>query len=184
MDVSISAGRFRGKKLRIPKNSEDFRPTKAKVKEAVCSSLMMDTTDASVLELCGGSGVVSLELISRGATSATIVELSLKRTKLIENVCADLSLSDSITVINADVTSVIPTLSEQFDIIFFDPPYYTDDIANLIPAALEHLKPYGVLVFESASDDMYIDSIVIPSKYKIKQKKYGQTMIRYYRSKE
>ncbi len=184
MDVSISAGQFRGKKLRIPNNSEDFRPTKSKVKEAVCSSLMMDTVGASVLELCGGSGAVSLELMSRGATSATIVELSSKRAKLIEKFCSELSLSSSVSVINGDVLTVLPTLTEQYDIIFFDPPYYTDDIASSIPAALQLLKPYGVLVFESATDDLYIEQVDISMGFKVKKKKYGQTMIRYYRSEE
>ncbi len=184
MDVSISAGQFRGKKLRIPENSEDFRPTKSKVKEAVCSSLMMDTVGASVLELCGGSGAVSLELMSRGATSATVVELSSKRAKLIEKFSSELSLESKLTVINDDVISVIPTLSEQYDIIFFDPPYYTDDIASTIPTALQLLKPYGVLVFESATDDSFIEQVDIPLGYKVKKKKYGQTMIRYFRSEE
>ncbi len=184
MDVSISAGQFRGKKLRIPENSEDFRPTKSKVKEAVCSSVMMDTVGASVLELCGGSGVVSLELLSRGATSATVVELSSSRAKLMDRFCSELSLTSNFTIINGDVKMVIPTLTSGFDIIFFDPPYYTNDITDLIPEALSLLAPYGVLIFESASDDLYVDSIDIPTDYKIKTKKYGQTTIRYFRSKE
>ncbi len=184
MDVSISAGRFKGKKLRIKESLTDFRPTKLMVREAVCSSIIMDIKDAAVLELCGGSGVLSIELLSRGAAEATVVELSHKRAEMIEQFGHDLALNGQLEVIEGDITSVLPNQNRKYHIIFFDPPYYTDHLADLLPDVLNLLAPYGVLIFEHASDDTYISSIEIPSTYKEKIKKYGQTTVRYYRKKE
>lgn len=184
MDVSISAGRFKGKKLKFSDSQSDFRPTKLMVREAICSSVMVDIVDSDVLELCGGSGVFSLELMSRGANSATVVELDKDRSRMISRFAGELGISDEISVRQGDVAEVLPTLKCRYHIIFFDPPYYTDNLADLIPEALGLLAFGGILIFEHASDDKYIDSVQIPSGYKEKKKKYGQTTVRYYRNKE
>lgn len=185
MDVSICAGKFKGKKLRFPDAFSDFRPTKLMVREAVCSSIQMDIVNAQVLELCGGSGVFALELLSRGAEQATVVELNSKRAEAIKTVAADLGVDPSVDVKAADIKDVVPKLKDAtFDIIFFDPPYYTDDLAMLIPEVLDLVAPGGVCIFEHASDDKFIDSVDIPHTFKEKKKKYGKSTIRYYRSKE
>lgn len=184
MDVSISAGRFKGKKLRFPDNQSDFRPTKLMVREAICSSIMVDIVDSNVLELCGGSGVFTLELMSRGASKATVVELDSGRARIISRFSNELGISNEVTVVQGDVADSIGRLGEGYHIIFFDPPYYTDNLADMIPKALDLLASGGILIFEHASDDTYIDSVQISSGYKVKKKKYGQTTIRYYRNKE
>jgi 16S rRNA (guanine966-N2)-methyltransferase len=184
MDVAISAGKFRGKKLRVPETATDFRPTKLMVREAICSSIMMDIVDADVLELCGGSGVFSLELLSRGAERATVVELDRSRAQLIGRFRDELSLDTQMKIINESVVTAIQKLAGEYHVIFFDPPYYTDDLASLIPEVLSLLASGGVLIFEHASDDSFVGSVDIPDGYKEKIKKYGQTTIRYYRKKE
>lgn len=184
MDVSISAGRFKGKKLKFSDDQSDFRPTKLMVREAICSSIMIDIVDSNILELCGGSGVFTLELMSRGAVKATVVELDLNRARMISRFSKELGIEGDITVRNEDVADSLGSLSKGYHIIFFDPPYYTDNLAGLIPQVLNLLAPGGVMIFEHASDDRFVDSVEIPGSFKEKKKKYGQTTIRYYRSKE
>ncbi len=147
MDVAISAGKFKGKKLRIPESIIDFRPTKLMVREAICSSIMMDIVDSNTLELCGGSGVFSLELLSRGANHATIVELDPKRSTLITKFSEELSVVSDTKVINGDVKGTLDKIDGSFHIIFFDPPYYTDELADCIPKALGLLSPGSILIF-------------------------------------
>lgn len=184
MDVSISAGRFKGKKLKFSDSQSDFRPTKLMVREAICSSIMVDIVDSNVLELCGGSGVFTLELMSRGAKKATVVELDRERARMISRFSNELGIAEDVAVRQADVAEAIGALESGYHVIFFDPPYYTDNLAALIPEALNLLASGGILIFEHASDDKYIDTVQIPSGFKEKKKKYGQTTIRYYRNKE
>lgn len=186
MDVKIAGGKFRGKKLQIPDSFQDFRPTKSMVREAVCSSIQQDIAGSKILELCAGSGVFSLELLSRGAEFATAVELSADRASYIVKTAQQIGLSDDIRVVQSSVEAYLESLSqdESYDIIFFDPPYYTDELTQYIPRTLERLTDYGVLIFEFASDDTYVKTLSSPEGFEYREKKYGKSSIRYYRRNE
>ncbi len=184
MDVQISAGKFKGKKLRIPDTATDFRPTKQIVREAVCSSLQMSTVGAKVLELCAGSGVFSFEMLSRGAEHATMVELSSDRIALIRKTVHELNVSADVTVLSGDLTEIIKSISSTYDIIFFDPPYKQNNLTSLIPQACSLLASHGVLVFEHATDDTFASQFPTPDGLENRSKKYGQSTVRYFRKEE
>lgn len=183
MDVKIAGGRFRGRKLVIPESFQDFRPTKSMVREAVCSSIQQDIAGARALELCAGSGVFSLELISRGAKLVTAVERSSDRAAFVQKTALAMGLEKELQVVEGAVDTFLGTLSasDQFDIIFFDPPYYDDSLTDQVQRVLPHLSPYGVLVFEYASDDAYASALAYPEGFTCRSKKYGKSTIRYYR---
>ena len=52
------------------------RPTAERVKEAVFSMLQFDIEGRTVLDLFAGSGQMSLEALSRGASNAVLVDAS------------------------------------------------------------------------------------------------------------
>ena len=73
--MRIITGSARGTTLKtLP--GEETRPTAERVKEAMFSAVQFELGDRSVLELFGGCGQLSLEALSRGAESATIVDAS------------------------------------------------------------------------------------------------------------
>lgn len=186
MDIKIAGGTFRGKKLVIPETFQDFRPTKSMVREAVCSSIQADISGANALELCAGSGVFSFELISRGATKVTAVELSEQRAAFISTTASQMGVEKKLSVINESVIAYLKRLSktETHDIIFFDPPYYIDALTDVVPVALQHLSDYGVLIFEYATDDMYAQSLAVPEGFEARRKRYGKSTIQYFRKSE
>lgn len=186
MDVKIAGGKFRGRKLTIPATFQDFRPTKSMVREAVCSSIQQDIPGAKVLELCAGSGVFSLELISRGAAQVTAVERSPQRVEFIRSTVDAMALALQVSVYEGGVKEFLDTLSESdvFDIIFFDPPYYDDALTELVYQVLPHLSPYGVFVFEYATDDVFAAGLEQPHGFTVRSKKYGKSTIKYYRQSE
>ena len=51
------------------------------MRQAIFNSLAGRVVEARVLELFGGSGALSLECLSRGATSAMCIELSPKHAR-------------------------------------------------------------------------------------------------------
>src|SRR6185503_11402177 len=73
--MRITGGKAARRILKAPKGL-DVRPTPDLVKQAVFNSLGARVVDARVLELFAGTGALSLECLSRGATSAWCVELS------------------------------------------------------------------------------------------------------------
>src|SRR5215469_13209483 len=73
--MRITGGKAARRILKVPKGLE-VRPTPDLVKQAVFNRLATQVVGARVLELFAGTGALSLECLSRGATSALCVEKS------------------------------------------------------------------------------------------------------------
>ena len=80
--MRIIGGKSGGRILKVPKGF-DVRPTPDLVKQAIFNSLGPRVHGATVLELFGGSGALSLESLSRGAAAAVIVEKSGRTARMI-----------------------------------------------------------------------------------------------------
>ena len=72
-EVRIVAGSLRGRKVSVDVNPE-LRPTPQMVREALFSILGNAVPDRPFVDLFAGTGVVGIEALSRGASSATFVE--------------------------------------------------------------------------------------------------------------
>ena len=71
--LRIIGGRFRGRIVRFPQ-AEDVRPTPDRVRETLFNWLGQDLAELSTLDLYAGSGVLSLEALSRGAALAVAID--------------------------------------------------------------------------------------------------------------
>ena len=71
--VRIIGGRHRGRVLRFP-DAPGLRPTPDRVRETLFNWLGQDLTGRRTLDLYAGSGVLSLEALSRGASLAVAVD--------------------------------------------------------------------------------------------------------------
>ena len=81
--MRIIGGTSAGATLKVPKGL-GVRPTPDKVRLAIFNSLAGFTEQARVLEVFAGTGALGLECLSRGAASATFVELSAKHARIME----------------------------------------------------------------------------------------------------
>src|SRR6185295_2227266 len=82
--MRVIGGKAGGRILKVPKGL-DVRPTPDLVKQAVFNSLGDRVVDARVLELFAGSGALSLECLSRGATSVMCIEKSQRHAEFIRS---------------------------------------------------------------------------------------------------
>jgi 16S rRNA (guanine966-N2)-methyltransferase len=107
---------------------------------------------ARVLDLYAGSGALGLEALSRGAESATFVELNGPSLEALRANIAALDVSDRSTVHRGDALRFAGKLGpDDFDIAFADPPYAHDAVSRLV--ALFRRTPFsGVLSVEHAAD--------------------------------
>lgn len=142
----IVAGRWGGRPLRTPPGSAT-RPTAEKIRAALGNALAAGGAldGAVVLDLYAGSGALGLELVSRGARRAVLVErdraaLAALRT----NAALDPAV---LQVVPADVTSWAngagPTTAGPFDVIVADPPYAVPDAE--LTAVLQSLTAAGAV---------------------------------------
>ena len=130
--MRIVAGQFGGRRLLMPKDQR-VRPTADRVREAWMSILGEALDGARVLDLFAGGGALGLEALSRGAGSATFVELNPPSLKALESNIAALGVSDRVTVHRGDAIRFARRLSEHaFDIVLADPPYSIDYAAQLM----------------------------------------------------
>jgi 16S rRNA (guanine966-N2)-methyltransferase len=109
-------------------------------------------TGARVLDLFAGSGALGLEALSRGASSATFVELNPPSLKALEQNVTSLAVGDIVTVYRGDAMRYAERLPDgAFDVVFADPPYSMDHALRLVALFREH--PFGrILSVEHRAD--------------------------------
>ena len=175
--MQITSGFLKGRKIIFPKGLE-ARPTTSFSKEALFNILenKYDWENTSVLDLFAGTGLITLECISRGAKQVTSVDKSMLSIKHIQKNSNYFSIKN-IETMRADVFLFLKKTSQKFDIIFADPPYDLPNIFDLKKLVFENnlLQENGVMVIEH------------PTRLKIKDedtidvRTYGQSTFTFYK---
>jgi 16S rRNA (guanine966-N2)-methyltransferase len=149
--MRIVGGQFGGRRLVVPKDTR-VRPTADRVREAWMSILGDALPGARVLDLFAGSGALGLEALSRGAASATFVELNPASLKALNQNIGALGVDDLVTVHRGDALRYAEKLPQgAFDVVVADPPYTVDYAARLV--ALFRRHPFGrILSVEHKSE--------------------------------
>ncbi|MBA3444309.1 MAG: 16S rRNA (guanine(966)-N(2))-methyltransferase RsmD [Gemmatimonadales bacterium] len=149
--MRIVSGQFGGRRLVMPKDGR-VRPTADRVREAWMSILGAELTGARVLDLFAGSGALGLEALSRGAATATFVELNPASLRALRENIVTLGVEDAVTVHRGEALRFAEQLSGgEFDLVLADPPYSTDQASRLVSLFRQH--PFGrILSVEHRSD--------------------------------
>ena len=186
--MRITGGNAARRILKVPKGL-DVRPTPDLVKQAVFNSLGERVVGAKVLELFAGSGALSLESLSRGATSALCIEKSHKHAAFIQQNAS--ALPDAhLQARTQDVFTALAQLAAnaaRFDLILADPPYGEKNVGKRSTSFAqrlldnEHLPkllaPGGRFVLGHTKRDTLE---ITPAWREVKMLKHGDTMIRFF----
>lgn len=174
MSLRISGGSLRGLKISVPK-VQKVRPTSERVREAIFSKINHEMKGATFLDICSGSGVMSIEAISRGSSFACIVEKHRRCIPVIrENLRKCKIDNHQYKIIVGDGKKISPEMS---DIVFLDPPYAQDPQVWL--CSIEKLVK-RILIFEHSSKTELPDKTDTLEKFD--ERKYGDTKISYFTS--
>ena len=121
--MRIISGKYGRRRFDVPTNIT-ARPTTDMARENLFNVLMgiIDLEGKTVLDLFAGTGAMSFEFLSRGATSVTAVEKARTQVEFIKRVQGQLG-DENLTLIRGDVFKFLATCRQSFDIIFADPPY-------------------------------------------------------------
>lgn len=124
--LRVIGGKARGLRIQtVP--GDTTRPITDRVKEALFNILGQDITGASVLDLFGGTGAVSIEALSRGASFARLVELSRPAVNIIKANLEHTGFKTQAEVMNMDAFVLLRKIPDkQFDYIYIAPPQYKD----------------------------------------------------------
>lgn len=177
--IRIISGKYRHRVLKLP-NEEITRPTKDSAREGLFSSLGY-IENKSFLDPFGGSGAVSIEAYSRGASKVVINELNKDSYKIIKDNLSNLQINDIETynLLDLDLYKKLKNDNYKFDYIFLDPPYKMVIDTDYIESNLkELLNANGTIIIESDKD---ISNSF--NEYNVKCLKYGRSMMFILRSK-
>jgi len=145
--VRIIGGRFRGRVLRFPE-VPGLRPTPDRVRETLFNWLGQDLTGWRTLDLYAGSGALSLEALSRGASLAVAVE---RERALVEALSGTARTLDAggLELHRADAERFLDLERRSFDAIFLDPPFALDRWEHLLPACAARIGTAGRIYAEA-----------------------------------
>jgi 16S rRNA (guanine(966)-N(2))-methyltransferase RsmD len=182
--MRVIAGRLRGRRVDAPKGS-DTRPTYDRVRESVFAIIGPAVEGAAVLDLFAGSGVLSIESISRGARAAVLVEADPGAVAVIERNVEKLGVAPSCTVRRGDALKLLErgALGGAFGLVFVDPPYRSGLHAVVLGLLGEPDRlPDGALVVveHEARDDLpeSVRSLTL-----VRRERYGSTAVSFYEAR-
>jgi 16S rRNA (guanine(966)-N(2))-methyltransferase RsmD len=149
--VRIIRGRFKTRRYNVSKRFPS-RPTTDFAKEGLFNVLenRMDLIDLRMLDLCSGTGNISIEFLSREGGTVIAVDKNFHCYKHIKMISQELGCSDEIRVIKADILKFLDQTADTFDIIFADPPYVYEHHASIAEKVFERslLEENGILAIE------------------------------------
>lgn len=148
--MRIIAGTARSRTIEAPKG-RDTRPTLDRVRENVFNILQRRVPDARVLDLFAGSGALSLEAVSRGASMAVMVDHDRAAIQVEKRNAASLGFTNRMRVIQAEWRQAVQTLTAEgaaFELVFLDPPYAMRDLTEVMEALRPLLAPDALIVIE------------------------------------
>jgi 16S rRNA (guanine966-N2)-methyltransferase len=176
--MRIIGGSLRGLRLNPPKNLP-VRPTTDLAKEALFNILQNQIAfeDIKVLDLFSGTGNISLEFASRGAEQVVSVDRSIQCVHYLKDMARQHGLG-SIKVYKDDVFKYLQHETDQFDLVFADPPYDLNRIPDLPKIIFEKnlLLPGGLLIVEHQS----LQNLSNHPAF-VEQRKYGHSSFSFFK---
>jgi len=162
---------------------QETRPTLARVREAVFNIWQGRITDCRWLDLCAGTGSMGAEALCRGASLVVGIEKWGKACTIIQQNWEQVAkLEQEFQVVQGDVVGRVKTLAgQQFDHIYFDPPY----ASNLYQPVIEAIAQYQLLAEDGELAVEHSPNKFTPPLFSTleicRQKVYGNSALTFYR---
>jgi 16S rRNA (guanine966-N2)-methyltransferase len=175
--VRIIGGKHKGRAIHVDKRL-DLRPTTDFAKEGLFNILSnkTDFDDLDVLDLFSGTGNIAFEFSSRGA-HVTSVDKHHDCIRFISKTAKELELN--INTVKSDVFRFLQSHTHAYDLIFADPPFDLENIADIHELVLQNklVKDGGWLIIEHGSKT---DLSQLSDFFE--QRKYGNVNFSFFRA--
>jgi 16S rRNA (guanine966-N2)-methyltransferase len=155
VQVRIVAGSLRGRKLTAVVH-EGMRPTPQMVREALFSILGNAVPDRVFYDVFAGTGVVGLEAVSRGASSARLIEKDGRQAADIQKYADQFGVASKVQVLKADAYRWAERWLPPKDAVnlFLSPPFpdltdRLDEFLALVKLLWEKAPPESVVTVQA-----------------------------------
>ena len=182
MSLRIIGGAARSRRIPSP-GEEGVRPTGDRVREALFNIWGGAVAGARVLDLCAGSGAISLEALSRGAAGVVAIENRPRLCEAMRKNAETLGLSEGFDVRCADVIGEIERIRKhgpcKFDLAFADPPWREDALRHELLDALFTPEPICAQLVLEAPRSVAAKSEAGGARL-VRERRYGDTCLLFY----
>lgn len=156
--MRIISGILKARRFSVPKNFPS-RPTTDFAKEGLFNMLehKIDLYDLNILDLCSGTGNISLEFISREAGYVTAVDSNFNCVRFLKKNAEQFGVDDQLTTVKSDIIQFVERTGDKYDLIFADPPYGFKQYHDLIRLVFERnlLHKNGILIVEHGKETSF-----------------------------
>lgn len=174
--MRIIAGSLGGRQFESPKGHKTH-PMSDKIRGALFN-MLGDISDLTVLDPFAGSGAISFEAISRGAKTATAIELDKNAQLAISQNVKTLGLEKEVTLAASRAISWSrKNITRWFDLVICDPPYDKVQEAQ-IQKLTTHVARGGLMILSWPS---HLNIPEFPGLTVIKDKSFGNARLIAYR---
>lgn len=166
----VTGGRYKGQKLIIPSCA---KPTLSKTRESVfnvLNSYFIDTEKLIFLDLYAGSGIMSLEAVSRGYTPISVDNNKLAIKAIKENFK---NVKEDYEIILSDACRYIETTKIKPDIVYIDPPW-EDNYEKTMTKTFEKFKNALIIIEYDKKRAQQLSEIYRKTIAPFKEKVYGR----------
>lgn len=172
--LRIIGGNWRGRKVSFA-NTKEIRPSPDRVRETLFNWLQGEVHGARCLELYAGSGILSLEALSRGAKQVVLIDRMKQTVRHLSEVFTDFSIPrEQYQIFNMPAHDWLEEdCAQKFNIVFIDPPFAVDEYVLILDALVRSdlLDSAALIYIESAAP---VRPCQIPKNWEIhRQKKAG-----------
>lgn len=182
--IKIIGGKYRGKKLNMPKSNKT-RSTKSILKESFFNTIRDELFESIFIEGFAGSGSIGFEALSQGAKEAIFIEKDKEGFKTLKQNRA-LFENESIKLINGCAFEELPKILRDLNgtILYLDPPFSIrdgyEDIYSKCQNLIESIKNRGVklIVVEHEKEIPFEERV--GNFYKEKSRNFGKSALSYY----
>ncbi|TSJ39166.1 16S rRNA (guanine(966)-N(2))-methyltransferase RsmD [Mucilaginibacter corticis] len=177
--MRIIGGTLKGLRLNPPKNLP-VRPTTDLAKEALFNILQnqIEFDNIKVLDLFCGTGNISYEFASRGADQVIAVDRSIHCINYVKDIARQHGLTQ-IKTYKADIFKYLQLETEQYNLVFADPPYDLNHIPEIPKIIFDKnlLLPDGLLIVEHQSMQNLSNHPAF-----VEQRKYGHSSFSFFKN--
>ncbi|WP_442857435.1 16S rRNA (guanine(966)-N(2))-methyltransferase RsmD [Bacillus sp. FJAT-44742] len=177
--MRVISGTRKGQPLKAVPGT-NTRPTTDKVKESIFNRIGPYFASGRGLDLYAGSGGLGIEAISRGLEHMIFIDSSRQALQTLRSNLKACRFEDQSEVYKNDSLRALKALAKRhaaFDVIFLDPPYASQKLAQEVELFLEYelLNPGCLIVCEHDAN------VQLPAKIKNvvmeHEDKYGDTKV-------
>lgn len=181
----IISGTARGIRLQsVP--GDVTRPITDRVKEALFNIISADIAGSNFLDLFGGTGSVGIEALSRGAETATFIDLHSQAVNTLKNNLKTTHVEAKAIVHQMDAFRYLSgPASSIYDYIYIAPPQYKQmwlKALHLVDSRLDWLVSDGWVIVQI--HPVELEEVSLEHLVEFDRRQYGSTLLLFYESKE